>query len=126
MANPDNNKPKGIHAFMLSFKYAFNGIYILISTQRNARVHLLAAVLVVAAGFYFSISNIEWVAVILCIVMVLATEAFNTAIEKIVDEISPEFNSSAGKIKDLAAGAVLFTAVGAAVVGLIIFVPRLL
>jgi diacylglycerol kinase (ATP) len=125
MVNPENNRPKGIHAFLIGFKYAFNGIYVLFSTQRNARVHLLAAVLVVAAGFYYSISNAEWLAVILSIGIVFAAEAFNTAIELLVDKVWPEFDQTAGKIKDMAAGAVLFCAVATVIVGIIIFAPKI-
>ena len=109
---------------LLSFKYAFKGIYFLLATQRNARIHLAATALVIFGGFYFSISVTEWVAVIIAIGIVFAAEAFNTAIEQLVDMTSPGFDKSAGRIKDLAAGAVLITAIAAVSVGIIIFGPK--
>ncbi|OQX75272.1 MAG: diacylglycerol kinase [Bacteroidetes bacterium 4484_276] len=124
MSNPEKNKHNPIYSTLLSFKYAFNGIYLLLATQRNARIHLAATVLVVFVGFYFSISVTEWVAVIIAIGIVFAAEAFNTAIEQLVDMVSPEFNKPAGRIKDVAAGAVLITAIAAAMVGIIIFGPK--
>ncbi len=125
MTNPGNSRPNSLHRFMLSFKFAFNGIFILLTSQRNARIHLVAALVAITAGFYFSVSNTEWIAIIFSIGIVLAAEAFNTAIEEIVDKFSPEFNQSAGRVKDLAAGAVLFTAIAAAIVEIIIFGPKI-
>jgi len=125
MVNQKAHKTKSIAAFLRGFRYAFDGIRNLFVSQRNAKVHLLAAIAVIVGGLYFSISVYEWIAVILCIVLVLAAEAFNTAIEKLVDEISPEIKPSAGKIKDLAAGAVFLTAIGAALIGIIIFWPKI-
>ncbi len=125
MTIPGKNKPNPVYSTLLSFKYAIKGIYLLLATQRNARIHLSAMVLVIFGGFYFSISTSEWIAVIISIGIVFAAEAFNTTIEKLVDMVSPEFNKSAGRIKDVAAGAVLFTAIAAAIVGIIIFGPKL-
>jgi len=109
---------------LLSFKYATKGILYMIKTQHNAQIHLMAALMVVSCGFYFSISKIEWLVLILTIGIVLATEAFNTAVEMWVDKISPENNKIAGAVKDIAAGAVLIMAVAAAIIGIIIFAPR--
>ena len=124
MTIPGKNKSNPIYNTLMSFKYAIKGIYLLLATQRNARIHLAATVLVTFGGFYFSISINEWMAVILSIGIVFAAEAFNTAIEHLVDLASPEFNKAAGRIKDLAAGAVLFTAIAAAIVGIVIFGPK--
>ena len=118
------NKTNPVYRILLSFKYAINGIYLLMTTQRNALIHLAATVLVIFGGFYFSISTTEWLVVIFSIGIVFAAEAFNTAIEQLVNLVSPEFNKSAGRIKDLAAGAVLFAAVAAAIAGIIIFGPK--
>lgn len=111
---------------MLSFKYAFNGIFLMLKNEHNAWIHAFAAVMAVGAGFYFGITQLEWIAVVLAIALVFAAEAFNSAIEALVDKISPGYNETAGKIKDLAAGAVLITAIAAAITGLIIFVPHLI
>jgi len=106
-----------------SFKYAGIGIIKLLAAEHNAWIHCLAIVLVTVAGFYFNITKYEWIAVIICFGMVLAAEAINTAIEKIVDLVSPQIQPRAGDIKDIAAGAVLICAIAAAIVGLIIFIP---
>ena len=111
---------------MLSFKYAFNGIFLMLKNEHNAWIHAFAAVFAVSAGFYFGITKQEWIAVVLTIAMVFAAEAFNSAIEVLVDKISPGYDETAGKIKDLAAGAVLITAIAAAITGLIVFVPHLI
>jgi diacylglycerol kinase (ATP) len=111
---------------MLSFKYAFNGIFLMLKNEHNAWIHSLAAVFAVSAGFYFGITKHEWIAVILAIAVDIAAEAFNSAIELLVDKISPDYDVSAGKIKDMAAGAVLITAFAAAITGMIVFRPYFL
>ena len=78
------------------------------------------------AGIFFGITKAEWLAVIICIGMVITAELFNSAIERLVDMVSPQWQSIAGEVKDIAAGAVLVTAIAAAIVGLIVFVPYLL
>jgi diacylglycerol kinase (ATP) len=125
MNTPATKKSGDVKAFLMGFVYAIKGVVYLFTSQRNARVHLFAAVLVVAGGFYFSISTTEWIAVVLSIGMVIAAEAFNSSIEELVDIVSPDYNKSAGRIKDLAAGAVLLIAIAAAVVGLVIFLPKI-
>lgn len=107
-----------------SFKYAFKGIYDLFATQPNSQFHLAAALVVVAAGCWFGLSTLEWVAVILCIACVIAAEAANTALEYLTDLVSPEYHPLAGKAKDAAAAAVLIMAIGAGVVGILIFWPK--
>lgn len=106
-----------------SFGYAFKGIGQFIASQPNAWVHLTATVVVVALGFVFSISQGEWVALILAMGLVWTAEAMNTAIEWLVDLVSPEFNPLAGKVKDVAAGAVLLASIAAALVGIIVLGP---
>lgn len=106
-----------------SFRYAFQGLADLFRTQPNARIHLLATAVALALGWYFEVSRMEWVAIIICIALVLAMEAVNTALEYLTDLVSPEFNPLAGKVKDVAAAAVLLAAIGAVIVGLKIFVP---
>lgn len=109
-----------------SFRYAFAGLGELLRTQPNARIHLLATCAVLAAGFYFGISKVEWCLAILAIAMVFSAEAFNTAIENLTDLASPNYHPLAGKAKDVAAAAVLIAAIGAAAVGLVIFLPKIL
>ena len=109
----------------LSFRYAFRGLSDLFRSQPNARIHAVAAVAATALGYGCGISRLEWVAVILCITAVLAMEAVNTALEYLTDLVSPEFHPLAGKAKDVAAAAVLLTAIGAVSVGLVIFIPHL-
>lgn len=108
-----------------SFRYAFQGLADLLRSQPNARVHLAAAVAAVGAGFFFKIDGTEWVAVVLCIALVFAMEAVNTALEYLTDLVSPDFHPLAGKAKDAAAAAVLLTAVAAAAVGMLIFLPKI-
>lgn len=110
---------------LLSFVYAFQGLRELLKSQPNATLHLVAASLAVGAGFYLGISRLEWMAVAGCIAAVLAAEAFNTALEYLTDLVSPGHHPLAGKAKDVAAAGVLLTALGAAVVGLLIFLPKL-
>ena len=86
---------------------------------------LAAAALAVLAGLFFDISALEWVAVSLCIALVLALEALNTALEYLTDLVSPEHHPLAGKAKDAAAAAVLIGAAGAAITGFIIFLPKI-
>lgn len=119
-------KPFRIKDRLMSFKYAWRGICRFIGQEHNAWIHCTVMALVVCAGFFFGISRGEWIAVILCFALVLAAEAFNTAIERIVDKVSPERCQVAGDIKDIAAGAVLVCAIGAAVVGVVVFGPYVL
>lgn len=112
-----------MHSRLKSFRYAIRGIVVTIRTQPNAKIHLGVAMLVVASGIFFRISPVEWCLVVLCIGLVLAAEAVNTAVESTIDLVSPEIHPLAGRAKDTAAGAVLLTSIAAAVVGSIIFWP---
>src|SRR6185503_19646332 len=98
---------KGIKKFTKSFACAGKGIFAIIISERNMRIHVLAALTAIALGAHYSIKAIEWCLIALCIGMVMAAEAFNSAIEHLTDLAKPEFNPEAGKIKDIAAGAVL-------------------
>ena len=111
---------------ILSFKYAFKGLWIVASSEVNFQIHLAAAITALALGFYLGLARYEWLAVLLCFAIVMAAEAFNSAIEKLVDFVSPEFHLKAGGIKDVAAGAVLITALIAAVIGCLIFLPKII
>ena len=109
-----------------SFGYAYQGLATLFKTQIHARIHLTALIIVVVAGFYFKISTTEWCFVALTSAIVLAAEAMNTAIEFIVDLVSPQYHDLAGKAKDVAAASVLLAAIGAIVVGFLIFLPKII
>ena len=107
-----------------SFKYAIAGILSVSKSEANLKIHLVAAIKALGAGGYFDISRTEWCLVILCIVAVLSAETFNTAIEYLTDLVSPDIHPLAKKTKDAAAGAVLWVAFGALLVGLVIFLPK--
>ncbi len=121
-----DNKPFSIKDRLRSFRYAFKGVVALFAKEHNARIHAVAAVCAVAAGFIFDISNMEWIAVVIAIGMVMAAEAFNTAIEYLADFVSPGHNEYIGKAKDVAAGAVLILAVCAVVIAMVIFIPKIM
>ncbi len=109
-----------------SFQVAFRGIITASRSEKHMKFHLLAAVSTIAAALWLKFSTVEWIVLILVISGMLALEMINTAIEKLVDLIEPEWNELAGKIKDIAAGACLVYACGAAVIGCILYVPKLL
>jgi len=108
-----------------SFGYALKGIGSAFRSELNLRWHALSTVLVMGAGFYAGLSIIEWVCLFFAIGLVWMAELFNTALEVVVDLVSPEAHPLAGKAKDIAAGAVLVASITAALVGLLIFIPYL-
>jgi diacylglycerol kinase (ATP) len=108
-----------------SFGYAISGLRNLIRSEQNARIHLMISLGVILAGFLLQLSAIEWCVVALCIGLVFAAEGFNTAFEKIVDHLFPEFHETARQVKDIAAGAVLICALMAAMCGIVLFLPKL-
>ncbi len=109
-----------------SFKYACMGIKSAIKSERNMKIHVLATLIVTALGFILGLDPLEWVACIFSIVIVISSEMLNTALETIVDLVSPNINPLAKKAKDIAAGSVLVMAIGAFLVGLIIFIPKII
>jgi diacylglycerol kinase (ATP) len=111
---------------LISFRYAFHGIKSGLRRQYNFWIQSAIAVLIIIAGFFLSISNIEWIVLLLTIALVLSLEMINTAIESLVDLVSKDHNPEAGRVKDIAAGAVLLAAIFAVIIGLIIFIPKIL
>ena len=109
-----------------SFLYAIAGVFVAVKSERNMRWHLLSVVAAVALGLWLGLTACEWAAVVTCCSLVLSVECLNTAVEAAVDLASPEMHPLAKKAKDCAAGAVLLAAIGSAVVGCIVFVPKLL
>ena len=114
-----------MHPLIKSFRNAIRGIAIMLKNERNAKIHLLFAVLVIIAGFVFRICLYEWAAVLLAIGIVLASEGFNSSIERLSDIVQPHYDDRIRIVKDMAAGSVFISALTAAVIGLIIFLPKL-
>jgi diacylglycerol kinase (ATP) len=114
-----------VAARLRSFSNAFRGISFMLRTQHNAWIHAVATVAAVAAGSALRISRGEWLAVALAIVAVWTAEALNTALEALCDVASPEFHPLVERAKDVAAAAVFISAIGAIVIGLLVFGPRL-
>jgi diacylglycerol kinase (ATP) len=119
-------KPSRAATLLLSFRYAFAGIGYLLWTQRNAKVQTALGLAAVALGFLLGIERAEWLALVLTIALVLAAEGINTALEAVVDLASPNYHPLAKVAKDVAAGTVLLIAIASVIIGLIIFLPRLL
>ena len=106
-----------------SFRDAFNGIGILIRSERNFQIHVVAFILVIFAGFYFDITSKEFILLLLVSALVFALEGINTAIEKLCNEVTEERKESIRIIKDVSAGAVLIAAIFALIIGVMIFFP---
>lgn len=111
------------HRRILSFKYAFEGIWTALKEEPNMKLHILAMFIVLLLGYHFDISSVAWVAVTLSIGLVIALELTNTAIETIVDSFTEGSHPKAKKAKDVASGAVLVMSMTALLVGLIVFLP---
>ena len=109
-----------------SFTHAFRGIGILIKTTHNFWIQICFGIFAILLGFILNISNIEWVIIILAMGFVFITEAINTAIEIDIDLTSPNYHPYARDTKDVAAGAVLISAITSIIVGIIIFLPKIL
>ena len=108
------------------FSNAFRGMHVFMKTTRDLPVFALAIAAVVFLGFYFHVSNPEWIALVFSMGFVIVSELFNTAIEIDIDLTSPQYHPYARDTKDVAAGAVLLSALTAVVVGLIVFLPKIL
>jgi diacylglycerol kinase len=107
--------------FLQSFRYAFRGIRAALADQQNLRVLFFIAVVVIVMAFYFDVDRIEWCIILLCIGLVVGLEMINSSIENLVDLVTLEKKPLAGKIKDIAAGAVLLVSILSLIVGVIIF-----
>jgi diacylglycerol kinase len=124
---PDNKESQkfSFASRVRSFAHAFNGLRHALTQEHNFRIHLGAALVVIAAGIFLGIRTRDWVVLFLAIGLVLVAELFNTAIEMITDFISPGIHPTIGKIKDISAGAVLVATIIAVTVGIFVFLPRL-
>jgi diacylglycerol kinase len=114
-----------IRKTITSFRHALNGLKILVLEEPNSRIHLFAAICTVIAGILLKVSFIEWIALVFAIGLVITLEIVNSAIENIADYVSPEKDDMIKKIKDLSAAGVLVSAITALIVGLIIFLPKI-
>lgn len=121
---PDSSAPFQFTGRIRSFRYALAGIWRMIHCQHNAWIHAAATCVVLAAGFFLRVSAADWCWIILAVSIVWTAEALNTAFEFLADAASPEFHPLVRDAKDVAAGAVLITALAAAVIGGIIFWPH--
>jgi diacylglycerol kinase (ATP) len=108
-----------------SFRFAFVGILTMFRTQPNAWLHALASLVVCAAGFYFEVSSFDWCWLVVAMMSVWTAESLNTALEFLADAASPEFHPLVKKSKDIAAAAVLISAIGASIIGSLVFWPYL-
>lgn len=122
----DTKKEFSLEKRVKSFAHAGRGVMVFFRTTPHAWIHTVALIAVVTLGFYFHITALEWVALIFACGSVLVSEAFNTALEIDINLTSPEYHPYARDVKDVAAGAVLVSAITAGFVGIIIFVPYLL
>lgn len=114
-----------VKKMLKSFTYAGEGFGSLLRSENNFQFHFLAATLVVIAGFLLNISGFEWCFIILSIALVFMAEAFNTALEKLADHVSPDIHPQIKTVKDISAAAVLVVAVAAVVMAAIIFIPKI-
>ena len=114
------------NSLLNSFKCAFNGIKSVLIKERNIKIHLFAMFLVIIFGIIFKLDKIEWIICVVCFALVIGAEMINSSIELAVDLAEPEINEKAKLSKDIAAGAVLFIAICSAVIGLIIFIPKII
>lgn len=120
-----NNEHFSIKKRIKSFSYAFAGLKVLFKEEHNSWIHAVAAVCAITAGFLLDISAIEWIAIIIVIGMVISAEIVNSSLERTADFIKAERDDRKRDIKDLGAAAVLVCAISAAIVGLIIFLPKI-
>ncbi len=109
-----------------SFSFAFKGIITLLKREHNARIHLVATISATILGFVLKINTTEWISIVIVIGLVILTELFNTAIERLADLFEPNWNDLIGQVKDYSAGAVLISAIISIIVGGLIFIPKLL
>ena len=122
----NNRKNDGQSSFVKSAGFAFEGIMQFFTSERNGKIQAIIAAAVFVAGLLFSISMMEWLIIILFIALVLSLEMFNSALEKLCDKVNPEIDPQIKLIKDMAAGAVLWTSLLAVVAGMCIFIPKII
>ena len=117
---------KEIKSLGNSFKYAFQGIWASFNSERNMKIHVFMMIFVILCGLLLNINLGEWITCLILFALVIGAELFNTAIEAVVDMISLEKSPQAKLAKDISAGAVLVFSMASALIGLLIFVPKIL
>ena len=115
-----------VASLILSFRYAFAGVRYFLWTQRNAKIHSAIGLAAIGAGVALGIDRYEWLALLVTITIVIAAEGVNTALEAVVDLVSPEYHTLAKIAKDVGAGTVLITAIASVIIGMVLFLPHLL
>lgn len=115
-----------MNKILTSFTWAIHGLQTVWNEEINFRIDVFVGILVLAASFYFQFSRIEWIVAIACVTIVLTGEIANTVVEDLCNKIEPRHDPVIGKIKDMAAGFILLTSLGAAVMGAFLFLPHLL
>ncbi|MBU3829429.1 MAG: diacylglycerol kinase family protein [Candidatus Limosilactobacillus merdavium] len=127
MVSKDNHQVEKNHHLIQAMGHAWDGIIDVVTQERNMRYHLLAAVTVIILGFLLNVDRLEWLWLLLAILVVFSAEFLNTVIEAVTDLLGEHhYDVNIKKAKDVAAGGVLITAIFAVLVGLIIFLPKLL
>ena len=122
----EHKKHNGLKGRYMSVRYSLNGLRVMLITQKNAWIHAVATVSIIAMASFLRISTTGWALVLLAIVAVWTAEALNTAFEFLADVASPEFHPLVERAKDVAAGAVLISALGSVIIGLLVLGPPLL
>lgn len=110
---------------VFSIRIACRGIGVMLRTQANARIHLVITLLVIAAGLWLGLARLEWLWIVVAIALVWVAEGLNTALERLADAVSPDYHPLVREAKDVAAAAVLIAALGAVMIGLLVFGPYL-
>ncbi len=114
------------HSLPKSFRYAFSGVRTALREEPNFKIHILIAILAAILGFFLKLAPIEWLVFTLTVAMVLILELMNTSLEVMVDIVSPEIHEKAKIAKDIAAASVLLASISAVIVGIVIFLPKIL
>lgn len=112
--------------FLRSLRFAVQGIYHFFRRERNGQIQGIIALLTIIAGMFFGIGRMEWLALLLCIGLVVSMEMLNSAIERICNMYTTDFHPAIKIIKDVAAAAVLWSATASFIIGLIIFIPHII
>lgn len=110
--------------FLKAFTYAWMGIIHGVTRERNVKFHIVAAIIVIAAGWWTRLSQLEWIIITAVIALMIALELMNAAVERVVDLVTQERHPLAKQAKDLAAGSVLVFSIASAIIGLLIFLPK--
>ena len=120
------NKRMGLWRFKNSFKYSFEGLKYAYKFEQSMTIHFFMTAMVILAGAFFKVSVAEWAVLLIMISIILATELINTALEAVVDLVSPDFHPLAKVAKDCASAAVFIYSIAAAILGFVVFIPHII